>query len=89
MAGFGGAARDRLRTKCVGAWQRVHASWAWRHKTKVVGTGISVGAYLQNNLSQVGKGLPVHVFTGLVGAAGVLVFVLGFVNMFLPSDERV
>jgi hypothetical protein len=53
----------------------------------VVGTGISVGAYLQNNLAQVGKGLSPHAFAGIVGAAGVLVFVLGFVNIFLPADD--
>lgn len=45
-----------------------------------------MGAYLQNNLANVGKGLSAAHFAQAVGAAGVVVFVLGFVNLFLPAD---
>ena len=86
MAGLGDTTWNRSRAKCVALRERLRRSWAWRHKTKVVGTGISVGAYLQNNLANVGKGLSAEHFAQVVGAAGAVVFVLGFVNIFLPAD---
>lgn len=66
---------------------KTRRSWAWRHKTKVVGVGITAGTFVQTNLAQVGKALSPHLFEAIVAAAGGLVFVLGFVNQFLPPDD--
>jgi hypothetical protein len=84
-----GGCDDTMGNRPRAPWlERLRRSWAWRHKTKVMGVALSAAGYLQSNLASIGKAIPPHIFGAIIGAAGVLVFVLGFVNVFLPSDPQ-
>lgn len=70
------------------SWAGRRARWAWRHKTKLLGSAAVGVAYAQNNLAQVGKLISPRWEGAILGAFGVLAFLIGLYNQFAKPDAQ-
>jgi hypothetical protein len=63
-------------------WLRAQWAWIWIHRTKAAGILMGVGAGIQSTLAQYGHVIPEKWHGVLLGAAGMITFLIGLYNTF-------
>ncbi len=61
-------------------------AWVWSHRTKCAGILMGIAAAIQSTLAQYGHVIPEKWHGVLLGAAGMITFLIGLYNTFAVTS---